>query len=346
MTLDIQELKRYIFENGYVEQILEAIQCHSIRYHANIENDYWTCANYDGDNKCAIVIYNTEYLLVKNYTRNMVEAQRTTDLIDLVCFNMKYDFINALQFICNEVGISYYHDFNEDIPESLLLLDMLDDMCSNFSDEDDEIALKPINPNILDYYFPYVNDLFKKDNISYGTQKDFHIGYDYQTNRITIPIYSEIGDLVGVKGRLFKEYLDEDDIKYLYIIRCNKSRILYGLNKTLPYIKQMNFVFIVESEKAVLQLWTYGYRNCVATGGKTISKHQVDMLVRLGVVPIFCFDKDVSKEEIERIAEMFPEKYEVKYMFDEDNILMEKESPSDKPESWEHLVENNIYRIK
>lgn len=345
MALDIQELKRYVFENGYVEQILESIQCHSIRYHTSFDDDYWTCANHNGDNKSAIVIYNTEYLLVKNYTRNMVNVSRTTDLIDLVCYNMDFDFLEALQFICNEVGISYYHDFSEDMPESLLILDMLDDMCSNYEEEKD-IALKPININILNYYLPYVNDLFKQDNISYKTQREFQIGYDPETNRITIPIYSEIGDLVGIKGRLFKEELDENDVKYLYIERCNKSKILYGLNRTLPYIKENNIVFIVEAEKGVLQLWSYGYKNCVATGGKTISKYQVNMIVRLNVVPIFCFDKDVSKEDIERIAEMFPDNYEVKYMFDEQNILNNKESPTDRLDAWEHLVENNIYKVK
>jgi DNA primase len=33
-------------------------------------------------------------------------------------------------------------------------------------------------------------------------------------------------------------------------------------------------------------------------------------------------------------------------MFDEDNILDEKESPTDDPIKWKHLVENNIYRLR
>ena len=57
--------------------------------------------------------------------------------------------------------------------------------------------------------------MFLKDNISYETQQEFDIGYDEQTNRITIPIFSEIGDLVGVKGRIFKEELNEEAPKYV-----------------------------------------------------------------------------------------------------------------------------------
>ena len=56
--MDARELKEYILENNYVEQILDAIHCHHIKFHG----DYWTCGNPDGDNTGAIVIYNTENL--------------------------------------------------------------------------------------------------------------------------------------------------------------------------------------------------------------------------------------------------------------------------------------------
>ena len=113
--MDARELKEYILENNYVEQILDAIHCHHIKFHG----DYWTCGNPDGDNTGAIVIYNTENLSCTNYTRQMVETDRATDIIDLVCFCEKLSFPEGLKFICQEVGISYYHDFESDIPESL-----------------------------------------------------------------------------------------------------------------------------------------------------------------------------------------------------------------------------------
>ena len=76
---------------------------------------------------------------------------------------------------------------------------------------------------------PYVNDLFFKDNIDYGTQAKFEVGYDEQTNRITIPIRDEIGTLVGVKGRMFGKAQKDGELKYLYI--C------------LLYTSQVGFVF-------------------------------------------------------------------------------------------------------
>lgn len=341
--MDVRELKNYIYENRYVEQILESIGCHHIKYHAS--NGYWSCANANGDNNGAVIIYNNEYLMCQNYTRQMIKGNRKTDIIDLVCYTKDLTFPNGLKFICDSIGMSYYHDFEEDVPESFKLLKMIDDMNSN-SLEEKEKPLKPISEQILSYYKAYVNDLFYEDNIDYLTQREFEIGFDEESNRYTIPIRSEIGDLVGVKGRYFYRSVPEGENKYIYLEPCAKSKILYGLYKTATYAKQKGLIYVLEAEKAVLQLWNYGYRNATSTGGKELSQHQIDMLVRLGVDIILAMDKDVTKEEIEEIANRFPDGVPIYYMYDENNILKEKESPSDNPTKWQQLVKNNVYRIR
>ena len=341
--MDVKELKEYIYENNYVEQILESIGCHHIKYHAS--NGYWTCGNHDGDNNGAIVLYNNEYLMCTNYTRQMVKNNRKTDIIDLVCYSKDLNFPEGLKFICQEIGMSYYHDFNEDVPESFKILKLLDEMDTNLQSESEK-PLHPINEQIISYYKPYVNDLFYEDYISYATQREFEIGFDEETNRYSIPIRSEIGDLVGIKGRYFDRKVPDGLNKYIYLEPCAKSKILYGLYKTMPYIKNIGKVFVTESEKAVLQLWSYNYRNGVATGGKEFSQYQIDMLVRLGVDIILALDKDVKKEEYEYIADEFPDGVPIYYIYDEDDILDEKESPSDNPLKWEQLIKNNVYKLR
>ncbi len=341
--MDVKELKNYIYENRYVEQILESIGCHHIKYHAS--NAYWTCANANGDNNGAIVLYNNEYLMCLNYTRQMIKGDRKTDIVDLVCYTKDLTFPEGLKFICEEIGMSYYHDFDEDIPESFKILKMIDDMNSN-SLEEKEKPLKPISERILSYYKEYVNDLFYEDNIDYSTQKEFEIGFDEESNRYTIPIRSEIGDLVGVKGRYFDRKVPEGENKYIYLEPCAKSKILYGLYKTAEYAKNKNCIYVLEAEKSVLQLWNYGYRNSTSTGGKELSQYQIDMIVRLGVDIILAMDKDVKKDEIEQIANRFPNGVPIYYIYDEDEILEEKESPSDNPQKWSQLIKNNIYRIR
>lgn len=340
--MDAKELKTYILENNYVEHILESIHCHHIKFNG----DYWKCGNPDGDNTGAIVVYNNDSLNCVNYTRRMVDTDRSTDIIDLVCFCEKLSFPDGLRFICQEIGISYYYDFEEDIPESLKIIKQIHEMSSEIIEDEKEIPLKPISNDILTYYKPYVNDFFYEDGIDYLTQVEFGIGYDTETNRITIPIYSEIGDLVGIKGRLFQKEISDSECKYLYLEKCAKSKVLFGLNKTLPYIKRTGTVFVVEAEKGVMQLWSYGYKNAVSTGGKNVSRFQLDMLIRLAVKIVFCFDKDVVLDDVLSIADRIPEGVPAYYMFDKDNILTEeKESPSDKKERWEYLLENNIYPL-
>lgn len=341
--MDIKELKTYIYNNRYVEQILESIGCHHIKYHTS--NRYWTCANADGDNNGAIVIYDNEYLLCTNYTRQMINGTRKTDIIDLVCYTKKLSFPDGLKFICEEIGISYYHDFEDDIPESFKVLKLIEEMGMGSTVNNDK-PLKPIDEHILSYYKPYVNDLFSNDGIDYDTQKIFEVGYDEESNRYTIPIRSELGDLVGVKGRYFERDVPAGSMKYIYIEPCARSKILYGLNKTIDYIKSKGCVYVLESEKAVMQLWGYGYRNSVSTGGKELAQYQIDMLVRLGSTIIFCFDKDVTKDELENLANRFPDGVPLFYMYDEDNILNEHESPSDSSIKWQYMVKNNIYKLR
>lgn len=341
--MDVKELKNYIYENKYAEQILESIGCHHIKYH--ISNSYWSCANADGDNNGAVVLYNNEYLMCLNYTRQMTKDNRKTDIIDLVCYTKDLTFPEGLKFICEEIGISYYHDFEEDIPESFKILKMINEMNSNILEEKEK-PLKPISECILSYYKKYVNDLFYEDNIDYSTQQEFEIGFDEESNRYTIPIRSELGDLIGVKGRYFYRQVPDNENKYIYLEPCAKSKILYGLYKTIEHIKAKNCIYILEAEKAVLQLWNYGYKNCISTGGKELSQYQIDMIFRIGVQIVFCFDKDVTKEELEKLANRFPDGISLYYMFDENNILKEHESPSDDPVKWKYMIDNNIYKLR
>lgn len=338
--MDVGLLKEYIIENNCLEGLLHELQCGHIKYHSS---GYYTCSNPDGDNKQAIVVY-PDTLSCTNYTRQITKNKQA-DIIDLVCYIKDCNFPDALKWLCSELGIDYYYDFTEDIPESLLLTDMIFGMSESVEDNKDR-PLKPISPNILNYYKPYVNDLFYEDNISYEVQQEFNIGYDECTNRITIPIYSEIGDLVGVKGRLFKkkEEMTEDDIKYLYIEPCSRARVLFGLNKSIEYIKAAGKVYVVEAEKSVMQGFSYGTCNIVGTGGKELSTTQIEMLIRLGVDIVFAFDKDVTKEDIAHLSERFGQ-VPIKFIFDENNILNDKESPTDDPQKWEILKRDYVYDI-
>ena len=337
--MDIRDLKEEILNRELISDILAELGCHHIRD----KGDYLTCGNPNGDNPSSIVVYKNEYISCINYTRQITKNGRAADIFDLIVYVKDYTFAEAMKFVCELAGISYYGE-REDLPESLQILRMLRDMSINDEDEDNS-SVKPISEKILSYYLPYPNKMFEDDGIALDVQQEFEVSYCPCTNYIAIPIRDSLGMLVGVKGRYFGEP-DELHSKYTYLEKCNKSKILYGYWQNKDHIKNNQFVYVVESEKAVQQLATMGMRSCVSTGGKTISKYQVEEIIRTGCMPIFAFDKDVDEDELNHIASMFMDGITVYAIIDKNDILDEKESPSDNSEKWLYLVKNNIYKIK
>ena len=341
--MDIEILKEHILENNFIPTILEELGCHHIRK----KDGYFQCANPDGDNVTAVCVYENTNLTTINYTRDISNGKNIhTDLISLVEFYKNETFPYAVKWICDVLDIDYYSNLDEDLPKSLQLTKMLIEMQSVDTEAETEKPLKPIPEKILSYFKPYVNDMFNEDGVSYDTQAEFEIGYDEFTNRITIPIRDDLGNLVGVKARYFYRQVPEDEQKFMYIEKCARSQILYGLYKTINFIKKAQRVFVTEAEKGVQQLYDKGYFEAVATGGSKISKSQIDKLTRLCVPIIFVFDKDITKEELDDIASRFIDGTEVYALIDTIGILNEKESPTDNTSKFEQLLDKCMYRLK
>lgn len=337
--MDIRDLKEEILNRELISDILSEIGCH----HIQDRGEYFSCGNKDGDNPRAIVVYKNEYIGCTNYTRQITKNGRSADIFDLVAYTEDCSFAEAMKFVCNLAGIDFYGE-PQDIPESLQIIKLLKEMSVGDGDEDNT-PVKPISEKILSYYLPYGNKMFEDDNISLDVQQEFEIGFDCFSGYITIPIRDSLGTLCGCKGRYFGEP-DDRHTKYTYLEKCNKSKILYGHWQNREYIKNSKNIFILESEKAVQQLATMGYRNAVSTGGKTISKYQIELITRTGCAPILALDKDVGEDELKSIASMFMDGINVYAIIDRDNILDEKESPSDNPQKWSYLIKNHIYKIK
>lgn len=338
--MDIQNLKDYIIENEMITTVLESIGCHSVLD----KGTYVSAANPDGDNPTAIVVYK-DNLNTINYTRDITNGKNGSDIFDLVSFALGCNFFESVKHICGAVGISVYHDFMEELPESIQITQLLMQMIQSDSDEEEDKPLKPIPEKILSYYDSCAVQPFIDDNISAEVQETMQIGYDQYSNRITIPIRDEYGTLVGVKGRWFGA-VPEGWNKYTYLERCNKGQILYGLYRAIPYIKRYRKCYVVESEKGVMQGITMGVDNIVATSGSKITSTQIEMLSRLCVEVVFCFDKDISLSKLESIASKFPDGVKVSAMLDTLDVLSEKESPTDQEENFFKLLEECVVTLR
>lgn len=331
--MDITLLKEYIVDNDCVGTILNSLSCKDVKRH---EGRFSAC-NPDGDNPQAVNVF-LPSLTVVNYTRDLDSISKYHDIFTLVQFYKQCDFFEALKWVCSVIGLSLYHDFDEDLPESIKITRTLIQMIYDDDEGDPDPPLSPIPEQILSYYSPYVNDMFKDDGITYNVQRLFEVGYDQYSNRITIPIRNYDGKLIGVKGRWFSEIPEGSDIqKYIYLEPCNKGQVLYGLDKTYPFIQTSHCVYVGESEKFVMQLYSYGDKNCVSTGGKAITRQQIELLSRMCVDVVLCFDKDVKEEELRNIAERFIGAVNVYAIIDIDETLDDHESPSDNIDKWNKL---------
>lgn len=343
--MDAQRLKEHILDNNLVPDILSELGCH----HIKTRSDMVQAANPDGDNVTAVCVYLNENLTALNYTRQILPKgqTRTTDIYDLVGFIRDCSFFETVRWLCEFCGLDYYAE-EEEVPESLQILQFLNEMnreCGT-EEDDDSTPLRPIDTKILSYYIPVGNKMWEDDGISLQTQREFSVMYDDCSNRIVLPLFDPFGVLVGIKGRLMKNHLDDGEQKYLYMQNhFNKSKFIFGLNKTMGMIQQQGYCPIFEGEKSTMIAYEHGVGS-VAVCGSRISKYQANLLTRLNVPLIVCFDKDKTEEEVKNEINQFLEQVPVYYIIDKDDLLEEKESPVDNWNKWEALFKNNIYKSR
>lgn len=339
--MNVKQLKDHIINNNLVEIILENLNCQNIKWHSS---GYWTCGNPPpSDNPQAVTVY-ADNLNVINYTKDIPEP---SDIFTLICFYKDINFFQSLKWVTDLLNIDYYRNDDADLPEALKITRQLLEMQNHTrTNEEDNTPIKPL-PEYIKKYYPVIgNYMFLKDGISFDTQREFEVSYDNESNRIVFPIYDEIGNLISYKGRIFKDHIEEWEQKYLYLYPCPRNRILFGYNKTHPFIKKQGLIFVGEAEKFTMALWSYGVYNSIATSGTKVSQEQIDKISRLGVPVYICFDKDFTKDKVEKLADRFVQGIDIYCMYDEDNVLKDKESPSDKKENWEYMLKNNLYKIR
>ena len=200
-----------------------------------------------------------------------------------------------------------------------------------------EYSMQTYDESILDEYKDKFNLMFLNDGIDFITQREFNIGFDMNTFRITVPEYTLDGRLCGIMGRLNDSKCDQHE-RWMPIIPCSRSLTLYGYHKNYETIQEKRLVVIGESEKFVQQLHSMGCNIGLALCGCDISSVQAKYIKGLMTDRVvLAFDEGLSEEQIRAQAEklvvnnaMFKNK--VGYIFDRDNTIIpkgSKGSPSD-----------------
>lgn len=274
-------------------------------------------------------------------------------------YHQDYDLNMAVRWIANRFGIS-----GENVKENELEDWEVIERYSIDCQQVEKVVLKEYDSTILDR-FNYKVRLtpWLKEGISQESLNRAKIGFYAGGDQITIPHYDSNNRLIGIRGRtLCKEEAERfgkyrplkiRDILYSHPLGVN----LYNLNNSKDNIRLFGKAIIFEGEKSCLQYATmFGNDNdiSVATCGSNLSAQQVNLLKEAGAKEIIiAFDrqfKDHNSEEfnlwvkkLKKINEKFKNDILVSFIFDKNDLLAYKSSPTDEgKEKFLQLYKNKI----
>lgn len=119
----------------------------------------------------------------------------------------------------------------------------------------------------------------------------------FQT-RIMFPIANQMGKAVAFTGRAVPDASGNDpenSPKYLNspeTLVFNKSKILYGFDKSKQAISELKSVVVVEGQMDLLAMWQSGVKNVVAVSGTGLTEEHLVKLRRFADTALMSFDKD------------------------------------------------------
>lgn len=334
-----EEIKEKLLEQPEsIINILETFDCHKAR----INGREIRCAREEGANPTAVVIrlVQNENLLIKDYELNIV-----LDLINYLIKVKNATFKDVMNAIKQELHLDSIYNYKK---KTGLFGGLYDGLNRN----NGEISVITYPEEILKQYGDTPNTLWLQDGISLSTQRKWSIGYDVQSQRITMPIRTSTGEIMAIKGRLNGEP-EEFEPKYLYLMQGPMSQTLFGYSENYSSLYE-NEVLIVESEKSVLKLDSWGYNNVVALGSNSLSTTQCKLLMSLNPKCVtFMLDKSLPLENTKRNTELLKtfctmKQVKIKYWNWEDNLTLdEKAAPcDDTKEEFQYILNNEIEPIE
>lgn len=305
------------------------------------------CHNASVEGASYKLYYYTKSKLFHCYT----SCSESFNIFDLVQRNIHCTFSESIGYICKVLGIQQQKRrgfiSTKHIIEDWELINKYkkNKDVEKYTNEE----IRTFDENILNFFKDIYHQSWIDDNISIQAMQKYKIKFDISRNKIIIPHYNEKGQLIGIRGRALNEDEVEAGKKYMpiYIEGTEYSHQLgnnvYGLYQNKQTIQKTKKILIYEAEKSVLQTESYFPDNnfSVAVCGSNITNYVRSMILSLGVREVFiAFDKQYKNPESEEaykyadklkyLASKFSSYCTTYVLWDNDNLLDYKDSPSDK----------------
>lgn len=344
--MNIAQLKQAIIDNPhYIEAILEQLEMFKVK-------DYgreYRCAKYqDGSATGVCIVKDT----LKYFYRGR-DGEANGDIFTLIQDHKGLTFPEAVKFACQATGLNQEQFSKDEESVELPFGGYFKGLKANTADSYQELTTYP--ESILDQFDRIPATRFTKDGINIKVQHDFKVGYDYFSDRITVPWRNPSGQIIGIMGRYNgDDYNDKEIAKWFPIIKFQKSQVLFGFAENYRHIQQSRTIVLGESEKFVMQLRSMekpvidletgeilrynGYNFGLAVGNHSVSAVQKKLIQScFPDTIIIAFDEGIEEDYLRDTAKKL--QYEggffqtkIGYVYDKDGLYLpkgSKASPSD-----------------
>lgn len=283
-------------------------------------------------------------------------------VFDLVSNALDMSFIESLRYIMRKYNISGGTHYEEGF--TFEFIENPGTILNKKLQKPDTPVFNVLEESILDDFYPFYHKSWIDEGISVASMRKYGIRYSILENQIIIPHRDKDGKLIGVRARNLNKNLVDEGKKYIPIYHDGKvlkhltGANLYGLDKNKDSINRIGACILFESEKSVQQLDTMFPDSCIGlcVSGSNLTPFQLELLKSLDIEEVIIgmdkeFDEIGSEKEIfyaDRIKTVFKQKlapfFKVSVLWDTDNLLEMKDSPTDKGrETFRKLLKNRIF---
>lgn len=304
--------------------------------------------------------YYKESKIFKCYT----DCSDHFDIVELVCRNRNYSFIEAINWIHIQLGYSTFQKGFGDGIERINDWEFINNIKNR--------KRKKNRTDHVDFYDRNILNIFQKmylrewlaEGISVESLLKYEISYSSLQQKIIIPHFNINNQLMGLRARstnqdeieLYGKYTPFQIHNTMYSHPIGQN--LYGIHKNKESIIRKKKIMLVEGEKSVLQCDTmFGEENfTVALCGSNLTEFQKDLIISLGVNEvIIALDKqyeNAESEEANKWAKHIRDKFINKLapycittvLWDNESLLPLKSSPSDMgKDTLLKLLDRKIY---
>lgn len=337
--MNVIKLNEYLSGNSdAIEEILNNLGCTNI--HLNSARNEFRCSRDFGKNPSAVKVD------IDTLSFNCYSTGERGSIYNFIMSKKNLKFPKALEWTADILGL-------EKNRFSTQIVEPFGGFYKNLirTATEPELYMNTYDEEILNEYGPRANLTFFKDGIDFVTQEFFNVGYDADSDRITIPEWDVNGRLVGIMGRSNDPNIDYK-YRWMPIIPCSRSYTLYGYHINYSAIQQKQMCVVVESEKGVMQMKSMGYNFGLATCTNSVSSVQEKYIKALRVEQVILgYDQGISEEQLRYEAlklklnnPIYCSK--IGYIYDKDGEILKKDSkfaPTDLGRTaFNELLKNHV----